>query len=120
MELTPGKGTSVSLSTHVLDAARGCPAADVSLALLRQDGDGWAPCSAGSTDADGRWRVEDEGTLDAGTYRLDFGSGAYFAATGQTGFYPQVSVTFEVTDPAARYHVPLLLSPFAYSTYRGS
>jgi 5-hydroxyisourate hydrolase len=96
----------------------------VSLALHRQDGASWTPCSAGSTDVDGRWRPADGAgsplELDTGTYRLDFGSGAYFAATGQTGFYPQVSVTFEVTDPAAHYHVPLLLSPFAYSTYRGS
>ena len=58
--------------------------------------------------------------LSAGVYRLTFDTGAYFAATGQVGFYPEVSVTFEITDPAAHHHVPLLLSPFAYSTYRGS
>ena len=83
----------MTLSTHVLDASRGCPAADVPVELLY---------------------------LDAGTYRLVFGTAAYFAATGQRGFYPEVSVTFDYADPAAHYHVPLLLSPFAYSTYRGS
>ena len=58
--------------------------------------------------------------LPAGVYRLTFDTGAYFAATGQSGFYPEVSVTFEITDPGAHHHVPLLLSPFAFSTYRGS
>ena len=60
------------------------------------------------------------GTLTAGVYRITFGSGAYFAARGSATFYPEVSVTFELTEPDEHYHVPLLLSPFAYSTYRGS
>jgi 5-hydroxyisourate hydrolase len=114
----------MSLSTHVLDAALGRPAQDVHVVLLRQAPAGWTRCGHGRTDADGRLRPVDdaggEAELEAGVYRLDFDTAAYFGATGQVGFYPQVSVTFEVTDPAAHHHVPLLLSPFAYSTYRGS
>jgi 5-hydroxyisourate hydrolase len=114
----------VSLSTHVLDAALGRPARDVPVVLFRLAPGGWTRCADGRTDADGRLRpVDDEGhhvELERGVYRLDFDTGAYFMATGQVGFYPRVSVTFEVTDPATHHHVPLLLSPFAYSTYRGS
>ena len=109
----------MSMSTHVLDAALGRPARDVHVALLRQAADGWTRCAEGRTDADGRLRLVD-GDLEAGVHRVEFDTGAYFEATGQAGFYPQVSVTFEVTDGAAHHHVPLLLSPFAYSTYRGS
>ena len=109
----------MSLSTHVLDAALGRPAAGVHIALFRQAGEGWTPCADGRSDAEGRLRLVADG-LEAGTHRLDFDTGAYFEASGQTGFYPQVSVTFDVTDPAVHHHVPLLLSPFAYSTYRGS
>lgn len=114
----------VSLSTHVLDAALGCPARDVQVVLFQLGAEGWTRRAAGRTDADGRLRPADDAgrevDLDRCVYRLDFDTGAYFSATGQVGFYPQVSVTFEVTDPAAHHHVPLLLSPFAYSTYRGS
>lgn len=114
----------MTLSTHVLDAALGRPAEGVAITAYRREGDGWAQLASGRTDADGRLRpVSPTGeplALDAGVHRLDFDTGGYFAATGQTGFYPQVSITFEVTDPAAHHHVPLLLSPFAYSTYRGS
>jgi 5-hydroxyisourate hydrolase len=114
----------VSLSTHVLDAALGRPARDVPVVLWRLAGGGWTRCAEGRTDADGRLRpVDDAGRevdLERSVYRLDFDTAAYFSATGQAGFYPQVSVTFEVTDPGSHHHVPLLLSPFAYSTYRGS
>ena len=71
------------------------------------------------TDADGR--VRELGALPAaGAYRITFATGAWFAATGQENFYPEVSIAFTVTDPAAHHHVPLLLAPYAYSTYRGS
>jgi len=112
----------VTLSTHVLDASRGCPAAGVPVELFCLDGGGWRRLGSGSTDPDGRLRDfgESAAALAAGTYRLVFDTAAYFAATGQRGFYPEVSVTFDCADPAAHYHVPLLLSPFAYSTYRGS
>lgn len=105
----------MSLSTHVLDAARGRPAAGVSVRLER-DG---AVLAEAETDDDGRVRDLGAGPA-AGTYRLTFATGDYFAATGQEGFYPEVVVAFTVTDPAQHHHVPLLLSPFAYSTYRGS
>jgi 5-hydroxyisourate hydrolase len=105
----------VSLSTHVLDATRGRPAAGVAVRLSGRDG----PLATGETDADGRCRLV-AGELAAGTYRLVFETGAYFAGNGTETFYPEVTVTFEIRDAAAHHHVPLLLSPWAYSTYRGS
>ena len=109
-----------TLSTHVLDAASGQPAAGVRVTLDRRDGGGWEPLGEAVTDDDGRARDLAPGGLGAGVHRLVFATGAYFAATGQTGFYPEVTVVFEVTDTGRHYHVPLLLSPFAFSTYRGS
>jgi len=105
----------MSLSTHVLDASRGTPAAGVAVRLTTTGGQVLA---AATTDADGR--VRELGTLAAGDYRLAFATGEYFAATGQQGFYPEVVVAFTVTDAGQHHHVPLLLSPYAYSTYRGS
>lgn len=113
----------MSFSTHVLDAARGCPASRVPVLLRIAERAGWQILAEGVTDADGRYRYADPaapGEFPAGRYRVDFDTGSYYSASGQVGFYPEVSVTFEVTDPTAHHHVPLLLSPFAYSTYRGS
>jgi 5-hydroxyisourate hydrolase len=111
----------VTISTHVLDAAAGSPARGVTIALERSAGGGWSPVAAGTTDHDGRCPQLAAGLeLAVGTYRMRFDSGAYFAATGTPTFYPLVEITFAVTDPHTHYHVPLLLSPFAYSTYRGS
>lgn len=104
----------MNLSTHVLDAATGRPAAGVPVRLER-DG---AVVAEAVTDADGR--VGALGGLVAGVHRLVFDTAAHFAATGTAGFYPEVVVAFTVTDPGQHHHVPLLLSPFAYSTYRGS
>ncbi|MFC4944093.1 hydroxyisourate hydrolase [Pseudonocardia sp. GCM10023141] len=104
----------MSLSTHVLDAALGRPAVGVAVRLTRGD----EVLAAVVTDADGR--ASGFPDLAAGDYRLTFDTGGYHAATGQEGFYPEVAVTFTVRDAAAHHHVPLLLSPFAYSTYRGS
>jgi 5-hydroxyisourate hydrolase len=109
-----------TLSTHVLDAASGRPAGGMRVTLERRDGDGWRRLGAGATDDDGRARDLVEGDLDAGVHRLVFATGEWFAATGQRGFYPEVPVVFEVTADGGHYHVPLLLSPFAFSTYRGS
>jgi 5-hydroxyisourate hydrolase len=106
----------MSLSTHVLDAARGRPAAGVAVRLSTTAGE---PLAEARTDDDGRVR-ELAGELAAGDYRITFATGEYFAASGQQGFYPEVTVTFTVADPGQHHHVPLLLSPFAYSTYRGS
>jgi len=109
----------MSLSTHVLDATTGRPAVAVPLRLDRRTGDGWQPLGSGTTDDDGRCRDLVPGDLDAGVHRLVFDTGAWFSATGRTGFYPEVVITFDVVEPG-HHHVPLLLSPFAYSTYRGS
>jgi len=106
----------MSISTHVLDAVNGAPAQGLEVQLERLDG---TVVGAGSTNGDGRCPALTEGlALDTGIYRMRFETGAWFARTPT--FYPAVELVFEVTDPAAHYHVPLLLSPFAYSTYRGS
>ncbi|OLP72968.1 hydroxyisourate hydrolase, partial [Salmonella enterica subsp. enterica serovar Javiana] len=78
------------------------------------------PLGAGATDSDGRVGSIGPERLDAGDYRLRFASGDYFAAQGVTGFYPEVVVVFTVADADAHYHVPVLLNPYGYSTYRGS
>ncbi|MFF0545587.1 hydroxyisourate hydrolase [Nocardia thailandica] len=102
------------LSTHVLDAVRGLPAAGVAVTLFR----GGEAVASGATDTDGRI-----GTLATelpdGVYRLSFDTGEYFARTGTDTFYPEVSITFAARGER-HLHVPLLLSPFAFSTYRGS
>jgi 5-hydroxyisourate hydrolase len=112
----------VTLSTHVLDATTGRPAAGVQVRLERGGDVGWVPASQGQTDADGRLRLSGDADpqFEPGVYRITFATGAYFLARGSASFYPEVTVTFEMTERDAHYHVPLLLSPFAYSTYRGS
>lgn len=112
---------SSPITTHVLDTARGYPAAGVAIVLERQLAEGWQVIGRGTTDADGRLRsLLAPGELSVGTYRLSFDTGAYFAAQKVDGFYPQAAVIFVVRDAQAHYHVPLLLSPYGYSTYRGS
>ncbi len=109
------------ITTHVLDTALGQPAAGVTVTLQFWTPSGWAQLTSGTTDGDGRvgqWSPEVP-SYEAGTYRLRFEVGGYFAARGMTSFYPVVEVTFNV-EAGERYHVPLLLSPFGYSTYRGS
>jgi 5-hydroxyisourate hydrolase len=109
----------VTFSTHVLDATTGRPAAGILVRLERSlPAGGWAPVADGQADADGRLRLP--GGVEPGVYRVTFGTGAYFKARGSASFYPEVAVTFEATVPGEHCHVPLLLSPFAYSTYRGS
>jgi 5-hydroxyisourate hydrolase len=109
------------VSTHVLDATTGRPAVGVAVRLDRQDGAGWAPLADAVTSTDGRLRDWVPAVaLRAGTHRLAFATGDWFAGQGRPTFYPEVLVVFTVADPAAHHHVPLLLSPFAYSTYRGS
>lgn len=110
-----------AITTHVLDVALGHPAAGVPVTLERIDhGGSGLSISSKATDRDGRVGDLAAERVDAGTYRLTFETASYFAATGQTGFYPLVSIVFTITDPRQHHHVPLLLSPFAYSTYRGS
>ena len=109
----------MSLSSHVLDAVRGAPARGVGIRWERRTTGDWEPVAKAVTDDDGRVADWDAATT-TGVHRLVFGSGDYFAALGGTTFYPEVIVVFEVTDADAHHHVPLLLSPFAYTTYRGS
>ena len=103
------------LTTHVLDTTGGTPAAGVAVTLRHASG---AAIAEAVTDADGRAGLGPE-LLPPGAYALTFDTGAYFAAHGTDCFYPSVTVDFTITD-ARHYHVPLLLSPFSYSTYRGS
>lgn len=111
----------MTLSSHVLDAVRGTPARGVLVRWERRDGDGWAAVAEARTDDDGRVTQWDgAGPTSAGVQRLIFDSGGYFAGLGVATFYPEVVVVFEVADGDAHHHVPLLLSPYAYSTYRGS
>lgn len=111
-----------AITTHVLDTSRGVPAAGVPVVLERQDDSGWRLIGRGETDADGRQRglMPDAGSAPPGVYRLRFDTRAYFEGHAQQTFFPQVTVTFEVPDGEAHHHVPLLLSPFGYTTYRGS
>jgi 5-hydroxyisourate hydrolase len=110
------------ITTHVLDTARGRPAAGLRVLLEIRSGRGrFRALGRGRTDANGR--VGDllpERRLRRGTYRLTFDTARYFRAQGGRSFYPSVSVLFEIRQPSQHYHVPLLLSPFGYSTYRGS
>lgn len=106
----------MSVSTHVLDAVSGRPAVGVPVTLRNADA---TELTTTVTDHDGRIaRLADD--LAPGIYRLTFDTATYFAANDVTAFYPEVVIAFEITDPTAHYHVPLLLSPYAYSTYRGS
>ena len=112
------------ITTHVLDTARGRPAGGVPIVLSRQGAEGgtWTELGRGITDDDGRLRtlLAETATLGPGAYRLAFDTSAYFKAQMRESFYPEVVVTFVVRDAAQHYHVPLLLSPYGYSTYRGS
>lgn len=105
------------VTAHVLDAVAGKPAAGLSLALA--DGDG-KQIASGTTNSDGRVGELGPERLGAGIYRITFDTGGYFAAQGRPTFYPRVTVDFTVEAGQQHYHIPLLLSPFAYSTYRGS
>ena len=112
----------MSISTHVLDLVAGGPAVGVPIRLERRDADGFAVIAEGSTDHDGRITggLVPKGAGVAGVHRIRFDTGAWFAARGTRGFYPYVEVVFEVVEPEAHHHVPLLLGPYGYSTYRGS
>lgn len=111
-----------AITTHVLDTARGRPAANVPVTLERRAESGaWERAGQGKTDTDGRLRdLLAPGALAACVYRITFDTAAYFHANGVEGFYPEVAVVFTVRDAGSHHHVPLLLNPFGYSTYRGS
>ena len=111
-----------AITTHILDTSRGRPAGGVSVVLEIRAAEGWKMIGQGRTDADGRLKdlLPADFELEAGVYRLTFDTPGYFAAERVESFYPEVAISFIVGDAAAHYHVPLLLSPFGYSTYRGS
>lgn len=110
----------MSLSTHVLDTARGRPAEGIRVNLVHLVGDARIEVAQGVTDADGRIASAFDGNLAAGWYELSFAVGAYFAKTGTPSFYDEIPIRFRIDAEVAHYHVPLLLAPWAYSTYRGS
>jgi 5-hydroxyisourate hydrolase len=115
MTATPARS---AVTSHVLDTTAGRPARGVPVRL--EDATDGAVIGRDTTDADGRVTALGPPALSPGSYRVVFDTDAYFAATGTTAFYPEVAVTFRVDDPSAHSHVPLLLSPYGYSTYRGS
>ena len=111
-----------AVTTHILDTSRGRPATGVLVVLERRAGATHQELGRGTTDADGRLRtlLPSGAPVVPGIYRLTFHTAAYFAGEGIEAFYPEVTIAFEIRDPTQHYHVPLLLNPFGYSTYRGS
>jgi 5-hydroxyisourate hydrolase len=112
------------VTTHVLDTSVGRPAEGVPVRLERAapEGGGWEQVGRGTTDADGRVGdlAPDGRRLAGGRYRLSFDTAAYFTRSGRRAFYPEVAIVFAIADEDEHYHVPLLLNPYGYSTYRGS
>lgn len=124
----PARGQNMTgyLTTHVLDTARGCPAAGLDITLYRLEGGARSQICMMQTNEDGRTNapILPQETFAPGTYELEFKAGDYLRQTDQTAedplFLDVIPIRFGISDPAAHYHVPLLLSPFGYSTYRGS
>ena len=109
------------ITTHVLDTMRGRPAVGVPVTLEVESGSDWKKVATGTTNSDGR--ITDlirPGSLVARIYRLTFDTSAYFRSAGTESFYPYVIITFVIKEPSMHYHVPLLVSPHGYTTYRGS
>jgi 5-hydroxyisourate hydrolase len=109
-----------TISTHVLDITRGEPAAGVAVILFRLHDNDRTIIATGETDADGRVGSLGDGGLAAGPYGLSWDVGAYYKKKGTAAFLVRATFDFEITDTSRRYHIPLLMSPFACSTYRGS
>ena len=121
--LASSSNHTTPLSVHVLDTSLGVPGGGMTVTAEALAGGAWAPLGRAVTAVTGRASaglLPSGGQLDAGTYRLTFNTSEYYAALGQRCFYPEVAITFRVDDPAQHYHIPLLVSPFGYSTYRGS
>lgn len=109
------------LSVHILNQQTGKPAPDVEVVLEQKQTDGWVKLNSGQTDRDGRikalWPTQ---TATPGDYRVTFKTGAYFAQQKLDSFFPEIPVEFHISSADEHYHVPLLLSQYGYSTYRGS
>lgn len=114
--------TRSPITTHVLDTTLGKPAKGVPITLEYEQPNGFVPLATGVTNDDGRIAdlLPPEHTLSPGRYRMTFDTASYFSASRQKGFYPVVSIVFALEGPGEHYHIPLLLSPYGYSTYRGS
>lgn len=115
------------ITTHVLDTTRGQPARNLPISLYQRTGDQWEELAHGQTNNDGRIPdlLEVDRVLPAGCYRMHFNTQAYFDANEETGFYPYVDIVFSISDTEANksgnhFHIPLLLTAYGYSTYRGS
>lgn len=108
----------MTISTHILDTAKGNPADGVSITLQKQTGKSWAEVGKGATNADGRCSFEAPG--EGGNYQLLFHVESYLKKNASAAFYTEIPVVFKIEDTGRKYHIPLLLSPFGYSTYRGS
>jgi len=111
-----------AITTHVLDLTRGLPAQGVRIELEQKQNNKWLALGSGTTDNDGRLRnlLPENAPLNPGTYRLRFHTGEYFSSSGITALHPYIEVVFDVRGANAHYHIPLLVTPHAYSTYRGS
>jgi 5-hydroxyisourate hydrolase len=111
-----------AITTHVLDLKSGLPARAVAVRLEIHRDRAWTALGDRLTDDDGRVRdfIAPGSRVDPGLYRLTFRTGEYFRAQGTPAFHPEVAVTFEIADASRHHHVPLLISPFGYTTYRGS
>lgn len=109
------------VTTHVLDTSKGKPAKGLAISLFKKNGNRWKKISSGETNADGRIAdlLKKDQILEPGIYKMFFDTGSYFTKQKRKAFYPEVSIVFETFD-SSHYHVPLLLNPFGYSTYRGS
>ncbi|XP_012711774.2 5-hydroxyisourate hydrolase [Fundulus heteroclitus] len=122
-KITTMSGSPSPLTTHVLNTALGVPGSNVTLRLYQQDpsSDVWHLVTTGTTNGDGRCPgLITQEQFKPGVYKLHFETGQYWTSMGQTSFYPYVEIVFTITDTDQKYHVPLLLSRFSYSTYRGS
>ena len=111
------------ITTHVLDTSQGCPGVNIRVRLERHNTDrSWREVSSGTTDNDGRIMdlLAEENVLGSGIYQMIFVTAPYFEKQGISFFYPEIEIRFLLSHPEQHYHIPLLLSPFGYSTYRGS
>jgi 5-hydroxyisourate hydrolase len=110
------------ITTHILDTTRGLPAQNVPITLFAQQVDDWQELASGVTNSDGRIAglLADNIKLPAGVYRMHFETNVYFKANEEAGFYPYVDIVFEIDASGTHYHIPLLLTAYGYSTYRGS
>ncbi|XP_070823088.1 5-hydroxyisourate hydrolase isoform X2 [Chaetodon trifascialis] len=122
-KITEMAGTPSPLTTHVLNTAAGVPGSNMALGLFRQDpsNNTWSLITTGTTNDDGRCPgLITKQMFTSGVYKLRFETAQYWESMGEPSFYPYVEIVFTITDPGQKYHIPLLLSRFSYSTYRGS